>query len=117
MNDISVIIPIHEINDELIIQFDKCIQSIKNQVVRPKKVYVIRANTKELKEFFNSWEKPEELDITILNNENKTDFCSQINHGVENIDTEWFSILEIDDEYSKNWFKNVVSYMEYHEVI
>ena len=28
--------------------------------------------------------------------------------------TEWFSILEFDDEYSSKWFKNVVKYKEAH---
>jgi len=33
------------------------------------------------------------------------------------MDTEWFSILEVDDEYSKHWFKNVEKYVTYYDSI
>lgn len=33
------------------------------------------------------------------------DYCSQINFGVKHVDTEYFSILEYDDYYTKKWFK------------
>jgi len=34
--------------------------------------------------------------------------------GIENSTSEWFSILEFDDEYSFIWFKNVKNYIESH---
>jgi hypothetical protein len=115
MNDISVIIPINEIN-EIIKEFlVKCVQSVGNQSVKPEKVYVVHADTKEVNEFFKSWDKPEGLNLEVLVNKDKTDFCSQVNYGVENMETEWFSVLEVDDEYSKNWFKNVKNYMEAYD--
>ena len=43
------------------------------------------------------------MECVIIENKGKTDFCSQINLGIDNCETEWFSILEIDDEYNKNW--------------
>ena len=115
MSDISIVIPINEINETIKDYLGKCVQSIVNQTIKPEKVYITHANTKELNDFFNSWEKPTELDINILVNKDKTDFCSQVNYCVENIDTEWFSILEVDDEYSKNWFKNVKIYIEAYD--
>ena len=115
MSDISVIVPINEINETIEEYLGKCMQSINNQNVKPEKVYIVHVDTKEVNNFFKSWEKPEELNIEVLVNKDKTDFCSQINYGVENIETEWFSILEVDDEYSKNWFKNVKSYMESYD--
>jgi GT2 family glycosyltransferase len=115
MNDISVIIPINEIN-EIIKEFlVKCVQSVANQSVKPEKVYIVHADTKEVNEFFKSWNKPEGLNLEVLVNKGKSDFCSQVNYGVENMETEWFSILEVDDEYSKNWFKNVKKYMEAYD--
>ena len=33
---------------------------------------------------------------------------------IEKCDTEWFSILELDDEYSNIWFKNVIEYRAAH---
>lgn len=41
----------------------------------------------------------------ILNESGKYDFCSQINYAVDKIDTEYFSILEFDDEYKPKWFR------------
>ena len=67
--------------------------------------------------FLDSWEKPKELDVIILENPGKTDFCSQVNYGVENIDTEWFSILEFDDEYSRHWLKNAEKYVKAYDEI
>ncbi len=44
---------------------------------------------------------PEEIEI--VENSGETDFCSQINLGIKNCNTEWFSIFEVDDEYKKTW--------------
>ena len=45
---------------------------------------------------------------------NKTDFCSQINLGVASVDTEYFSILEHDDEYSNIWFNQFNTYVKHY---
>ena len=37
-------------------------------------------------------------------------FADQVNYGVEQSKSEWISLLEFDDEYSKIWFKNVEKY-------
>ena len=115
MKDISVIVPLHEINETIEEYLMKCLQSISNQTTKPKKVYIVHSDTKEFTDFFKSWNKPDGIDVETLVNKDKTDFCSQINTAVENMETEWFSILEVDDEYSKNWFKNVKNYMESYE--
>ena len=44
-----------------------------------------------------------------------SDFCSQINFGVNNVKTKWFSFIEFDDEYSNNWLKNVDEYVNSYE--
>ena len=49
--------------------------------------------------------------IRLLVNEGKTDVCSQVNLAVETAG-EYFSVLEIDDWYSKTWFKNVKEHIE-----
>jgi hypothetical protein len=45
-------------------------------------------------------------------NKGNTDFCSQINLGIEKCETDWFSILEIDDEYKPIWLKSLNEYMK-----
>ena len=59
----------------------------------------------------------EELDVSIIHNEGETDFCSQVNLGIEKSKHEWVSLLEFDDEYSSIWFKSVARYSKsYPEV-
>jgi hypothetical protein len=49
-----------------------------------------------------------ELEVKYLSNTTEeTDFVSQLMLGIEDCDTEWFSILEIDDEYKKPWLSSV----------
>ena len=38
----------------------------------------------------------------MVTNDGETDFCSQVNLGIEKCETTWFSILEIDNEYTPN---------------
>lgn len=45
-------------------------------------------------------------------NKGNTDYCSQVNLGVENVDTEFFSILEFDDYYMPKWFAMFDEYEE-----
>ena len=53
----------------------------------------------------------QKLDITIVENKGETDFCSQVNLGIEKCKTEWFSILEMDDEYKPIWLKSMNEYI------
>ena len=44
-------------------------------------------------------------------------FANQVNLGILKSETKWNSILEVDDEYSKIWFKNVKKYIDsYNDV-
>ena len=52
----------------------------------------------------------DKLEIKIVTNSGKTDFCSQINLGIDKCETEWFTILEIDDEFRSIWLKTVNEY-------
>jgi hypothetical protein len=46
----------------------------------------------------------QKLEIVFVENSGNTDFCSQVNLGITKCETEWFSILEVDDEFKKVWF-------------
>jgi hypothetical protein len=48
----------------------------------------------------------------IVNNGN-TDFCSQVNLGITKTKTEWFTILEMDDEFKHSWFTSMNEYMNF----
>jgi glycosyltransferase involved in cell wall biosynthesis len=114
--DISIIIPIHHVSGNFETYFERAIKSIQNQVTQPTEVIIVQADNKEVNSWMTKWEKsqPKDLNIKLIKNTGKTDFCSQINLGVENSSTDWFSILEYDDEYSRNWVKNVHHYMDHY---
>ena len=42
----------------------------------------------------------------------ETDFCSQVNRGIQNCETDWFTILEVDDEFKPIWLKSMNQYIE-----
>lgn len=110
MKDITVIIPIHEINAEYTEMLQKAVNNvshmeydgtIKTIVVKP-----------------SSYDDPYikcDKNTKFINNDGLTDYCSQINFGVKHVDTEYFSILEVDDRYNKKWFKMFDEYLNSHE--
>jgi len=113
-NDITIIVPVNNATGDFPELFPKAIKSIEEQKIKPEKVIVVHCNCDGITDWLKGWEKPEGLDIEILENPEGEDFCSQVNYAVENTNTKWFSILEFDDEYSKIWLKNVKTYMEHH---
>lgn len=109
--DISVIIPVHELNEETKKMFSNAVESVKQQTVKPEQLLVVAPKNSETLTFIKSFDFGTfKNNVTILENDGETDFASQINFAVENCKTEWFSILEFDDEYANIWFKNVLEY-------
>ena len=113
--DITVIIPIHEVSGNFETYFKRAIQSIENQVTPVEEVLIVHSNDKEVVDWFKNWDN-DKLNFRLVSNDGKHDFCSQVNLGVEESKTTWFSILECDDEYSRNWFKNVHEYIKHYTV-
>jgi len=115
--NITVIIPIHEYNEQVKTYLDKAIESILKQeniinedgsLNLPNLVIVYAPEIEEQVKshtYFN-------LKITYLKNEGKTDYQSQVNLAVKSVTTEYFSVLEFDDEYSTTYFKNGSKYVE-----
>jgi hypothetical protein len=107
MENITVIIPIHKLNEKDIELTKKAIQSVLNQTEKIYKICVVYVED-EIKEVLKEFNT-----INFLKNDtNNTDFCSQVNFGVSNCETEWFSVLEFDDEFSDKFFKNVSDYFK-----
>jgi len=108
---ISVIIPVHELTDETRTLFSNAIKSVQDQLVTPDAVLIIVPKGSDVAKELNGFDYGKIKDIVkVIDNDGATDFASQINLGVEKAETEWVTILELDDEYSKIWFKNVVTY-------
>jgi len=91
--------------------FEKSIQSIKNQEVKPSEVIIIHTSEVNLTEFLKSYDF-EDLNIRMIEWDLEPNFCEQVNLGVAESKTKWVTILEFDDEYSKIWFKNAKKYSE-----
>lgn len=116
--DISVIIPVHELNDTTKQLFNNAIQSVSDQTVMPDELVIVVPKGSDVATYMKSYDfKNVNASVIIAENDGLTDFSSQVNFGVTKTTTGWFSILEFDDEYSKIWFKNVVEYRKAHENI
>ena len=114
-NDISVILPIHELTEEIKQLFTNAVESVKTQVERPDELVIVVPKGSEVATYVKAFDFGDYSHaITIAENDGETDFASQINFGVDKAKSEWFSILEFDDEYANIWFKNVVLYKKAH---
>lgn len=122
--NLTTIIPIHEYSEEIEKLFNKAIDSVKIQKKFDEKPLIIVVYTAELgnNELFKKRMSSidDDIEIKYLENDGKGDFQSQINFGVKNTTTDWFSILEFDDEISTTYLYNVdktISKMENVDVI
>ena len=114
--DITVVLPVHELaNDNDIQLFKGAITSVATQDVKPDELIIVTPKGSDAFKTLKSFDFGEAKDIVrIVENPGKTDFQTQFNFGVSEVKTEWFSFLEMDDEYSNKWFKNVVIYRDAH---
>jgi hypothetical protein len=65
----------------------------------------------DVKKLIDEIDLGQKLEISYNVHTSETDFCSQVNRGIQYCDTEWFSILEIDDEYTKIWLTTLNDYV------
>ena len=111
--NITVILPIHEIQDNLENYLKKAVESVNTQKLLPDELLIVRSDDKKLKKFLNDFDFGDVKGFTRIV-ENKTgnhDFQTQINYGVSQCKTEYFTFLEYDDELSQIWIKNSVEYI------
>jgi hypothetical protein len=111
--NISVIIPVHEYNDALSSYLDKAVESIaKQEGIEELPTVVIVAPDDVLKVLIPKISAETHPNISFIKNEGKTDYQSQVNLGVKSVTTEYFSVLEFDDEYSLTFFRIVDKYIK-----
>lgn len=108
--NITVIIPVHTTDVE---NFDNLFQnalvSISNNDVYPEKVLIIAPS--KLTSKLQGLLLKDMVKVEIIENNGNTDFATQMNFGVGKVETEYFSFLEFDDEYSDLWFRNAEQYI------
>ena len=113
--NITVILPVHDVSGDFDKWFKKAVVSIEQSQVKPGKVMVVCADNSEVKSYMDKWEQPKDINIEVVYNNGDTSYCGQINYGVESTNSEYFSILEYDDEYSNIWFKQFDAYVPHFE--
>jgi len=114
-NNISVILPVHSLDETTKKLLENAILSVTEQIVRPDELVIVVPKNSDVATYVKSYDYGDYKDsVVIAENEGNTDFASQVNYGVDVSKSEWFSILEFDDEYAKIWFKNVVEYKAAH---
>jgi hypothetical protein len=111
MKKITVILPIHKMDETYKIMAENAIKSVEefhNDVI------LMIVHPKKLKLDLNTGQK---LEVHYLShNDNPSDFCSQVNLAVTwECKTEWFSILEVDDEYRPVWLKSFDEYSKTYD--
>ena len=119
-NNITVIIPIHEVQENLGKYLKNALLSLKEQILKPSQILIVRSKNKKLKTFLEEFDFGEifnpnpnnEITIKVIENKSKdTSFQSQLNFGVTNVETEYFTFLEYDDELSKIWLNSANTYI------
>ena len=116
--DISVILPVHEFDEVTKQYFANAIKSVEQQIVLPKELIIVVPKGSEAETYVKSYDFGTiAYLVSIVENQGATDFCSQINYGASVSTAEWFSILEYDDQYAKNWFKNVGIYQKAYPTV
>lgn len=114
-NNISVILPIHELDEVTKLLFNNAVSSVKEQKVRPDELVIVVPKGSDVATYVKAYDFGDYKDsVIIAENDGKTDFASQFNYGVSVSTSEWVSLLEFDDEYANIWIKNVVEYKAAH---
>lgn len=110
--NITTIIPIHKFNEKIGEYLAKAMLSIKKQEGiedKPKVVLVYPPEIdNEVKLIMQDFK---DIKILFHKNDGKTDYQSQVNSAVSVVETEYFSVLEFDDEYGNTFFKNAMKYV------
>ena len=111
--NITVIIPVHEYNEKIQSLLDKAIESILKQEKIEKLPEVIVVSPLGLQGLIEYCSKYNDtLKLRLINHEGKTDYQSQVNLAADSVTTDYFSVLEFDDEYGTTFFSTVNKYIK-----
>jgi len=116
--NVSVIIPIHEYNDQISNLLEKAIESIikqENLVELPEVIIVYPTSLgNNITSFKDSIQlkHQDKIKLILIENSGKTNYQSQVNLAVDAVTNDYFSVLEFDDEYGSTYFRNVEKYTQ-----
>lgn len=107
MNKITTIIPVDKFDESVKSMLETAVKShVETSKDAPANLMFIGP-----KEVMDQVKKLKLADAEYVENENSW-FSSQINTAAKKVKTDYFAILEYDDEFSPIWFKNVEKYIE-----
>ena len=113
MKTVSIILPVHELNEITKPLFLKAVKSVELQKLLPQELVIVVPKDSDVSEYVKALDFESIKDIvTIAENDGPTDFANQVNFGVSQAKSTWVSFLEYDDEYANIWFKNVAEYID-----
>ena len=104
MNDIVVIIPMHEFGKENIELLNKAIESVPSEV---NVLISIKKGTdgRKLKGISDR--------VGFISESEGDSFAELVNAAVDNIEEKWFTILEFDDTFTSIWEHNIKNYLDF----
>lgn len=106
IENLTVIIPLHIFNEEVSELLQRAVNSVNDGV---KIILSVKYGLQDIvQELF---EKNSNVLVIEANEESFSDFCTLTNLAVENVTTDWFSILEYDDYYTSYWFEDSMKYL------
>lgn len=113
MENITIILPIHQMETELENYIKNYYDTIFKQIVSPAYLLVVSPSDEVLDLCQTLWDSSCKTQLIKLKNETSdSSFQGQLKLAVDYVKTDWFSISEFDDNYSINWFANVEKYMK-----
>ena len=104
MENLVVIIPMHEFGKENIELLNKAVDSVPsdvNVVLSVKK----GVDGRKLKGISDR--------LGVISESDGDSFAELVNAAVDKIEEKWFSILEFDDTYTNIWYNNAKKYVEF----
>jgi glycosyltransferase involved in cell wall biosynthesis len=115
MSNITVIIPVHEVQNNMEALLKRAVDSVANQKTKPSELLIVRSKDEELKTFLDSFDFGDIKDITrVIENDGDTSFQGQMNYGISEIKTPYFTFLEYDDELSAIWLNAGEEYITHY---
>lgn len=113
--NISVILPVHNLNEDNKPLFKTAVDSVLKQDKKPQELILV-ANSEEDNSILESFVLGNEIKYKVIYVDGPS-IEKKINAGIKESSGEYISILEMDDEYSKIWFSSVEKYVQHFPLI
>jgi hypothetical protein len=115
MSNITIIIPVHEFSETVKGYLDKAIESVDKQEKIEYKPDICIVCSPDISVDIDAYLgslKYQDTNINRLINNGQTDYQSQVNFATDNIKTNYFCVLEFDDELSVTYLYNFDKYIK-----